>query len=95
MIQHLTGLVCTWTNQSSAFHATVVRLDKVLMILEVILRNSGTRSPPLTPRVYFDSPRRALSGVHLLIQPARTQAEHKKDLRGYASQNLKQHECGA
>ena len=33
-----------------------VQLDWVVMILEVTLRSSGTRSPPITPRVYFDSP---------------------------------------
>ena len=37
-------------------------LGRLVMTLEVTLRSSGTPPPQITPRAYFDSPRRALSG---------------------------------
>jgi hypothetical protein len=33
-----------------------VQLDRVMMILEVIPRSSGTQAPPTTLRAFFDSP---------------------------------------
>ncbi len=38
------------------YFSSFLRLDWVVISLEVLGRSSGTRSPPITPRVYFDSP---------------------------------------